>query len=138
MTQKDVETAVIARMRAVPALANLIGGPGGPIRIYATRLPAGVLYPACATFKVHGAPVPAMGVDTGVVDKRIQVTTFGKSKDITREVGAQVLAALARFRGTSDTIVLQDVFVLNDGTDAADPDTGVHQLVQEFRVWVGP
>lgn len=130
MATAGAETALHTRLAGFAGLTALVAQ-----RIYATKPPQNATYPAVSHFGLPGQKYSAMGADAAVASRRFQVSSWGDTKSAALDVATQVRKALQRFRGTSDGIVVQDVFVVSDGLDLYEPDTFKHQIVQEYLMW---
>jgi len=76
----------------------------------------------------------AMGADTGLVEALVQISIVAVSYTACLALGAQLLDALQDYSGTSETVVIQRVFVENEIDLGYDYETARHSRVMEFRV----
>jgi hypothetical protein len=126
----SIEDAVYARLTAVAGVTALIA-----TRVYPVRVPQNPTYPLASYQKISDVPAHAMGSDAGVRTARVQVTAWGATYDDAKNVAIQVVAALSRFRGTSASVVVQDVFFENEVDLGFDAEALVHQVADDFFVY---
>ena len=127
-TLKD---AIFTRASAFAGLTNLIGSPP---RFYPVKLPDAPVYP-CATYNiVSGLSYSAMGVDTTVARRRLQITVWGGLSYADMDaVCEQVRACFKRLKATISSVVILDIYKLNE-TDLYDADAKVYYRAMDFDV----
>lgn len=125
----SVESAVLARLKATAAVTNLTT----TARIYGMRLPQKPTYPAIRIQKISETRVSLMGADSGVVHTRMQVDSYGETYSSARGLADAVRGALKRFRGTSASVVVQDVTLDNEFAVDED-DVDVYRVQQDYMV----
>ena len=103
-------------------------------RIYPVRLPQDATFPAIVYTRISSIRHSAMGSDCGIVEKRIQVSSWGKTYAAANALAEAVRDALQRFRGTVDGVVIQDIFVDGDGPETWEDDAEAWQGVCDYRV----
>lgn len=108
-----IEGGLLARGIAVSALTDLIGT-GNDARLYAMRLKQNETLPAVTYSRVGGTRNHNMGTDTGNVESRWQFSCWATTYEGVRDVSTAVRTAYSRFSGTSDSTVIDDIFVENE------------------------
>lgn len=116
----NAELAVVAILRANPDVSALVGD-----RIYPLFIPLGSAYPCLTYERVSGSHASSgeMAVqDPDAGDIRIQVTAWADQYLQGKALTEAVRAALRRWRGTVDGIVVWDIQLAGDGPDLSDSD----------------
>ena len=108
-------------------------------RVYPVVMPQGCTLPAVTYQKIDGPRVHAMGSDAGLAHPRFQVSCWGSTYKSTKDVAAQVRAALQDYTGTmggAGGVSVGGVF-LDDENDLFDDaaGTGVYHVALDFIVW---
>ena len=103
-------------------------------RIYPVQVPQNATFPCVTYSRVSANRWSAMGSDTGLVEKRIQVSSWGQTYAAANALAEAVRGALQRYRGTVDGVVIQDIFIDGDGPETWEDDAGAYQAVSDFRV----
>ncbi len=124
----SIEEALYTRLSNHGGLSALVG-----TRIYPSVMPQGVTLPALTYRKTGGARVHAMGSDPGVARPRFELSCWSTSYNEAKDVGAQVRAALQRWRGTVSGVTVQDAFIKGEA-DSFEPDTGLHRVDLDFEI----
>ena len=124
-----IETAIFTRLTGHAGTTALVG-----TRVYPDHLPQNPTYPAITYTRVTTERASAMGVDTGVVEAEFRIVCFDETYAEVKAVALQVLDALQRFRGTVDSVVIQDVFIINQDYDF-DDDVGLYEINLDFSFW---
>lgn len=125
----SVEKAVYARLSTATGLTALTS-----TRIAPAVNPQGVTYPSVTFRVISEERVTAMGSDPGIARARVQVDAWSDDFAEAEPVANQVRAALQRYRGTSATVEVLDVFVLNRTHLYQEDPVNVHQVSQDFEV----
>jgi hypothetical protein len=102
-------------------------------RIYPVNAAQSATLPFVVYREVSAERISAMGVDTGMVRPRYQVSVFASSWSSARAVAVQVRLALQRFRGTSAGVTIEEIFMLNS-LELTDDNIEVKQVVMDFEI----
>ena len=124
-----IETALYDRLSNFAGLTSLVS-----TRIYPVQAPQSVTDPFVTYFLVTAAPVGALAADTDIEMPRFQVSGWSLSFDTAKSVGDQIKAALKRYNGTNDSVVIIDSVYLNR-VDLHDPETDYYQDALDFEIW---
>ena len=128
-----VENAVRSRLNGFAGLTSLVAS-----RIHPLTLPQNVTYPAVSYSKVSVERVRAMGADPGLALARFQVSCWATTYAAVRDVGEQVRAALQRWRGTVEGVVIQESFFENEvdlfEPAVGEPTRGIYHRALDFTV----
>jgi hypothetical protein len=125
-----VEEGLVAQMLATGALTTLVA-----TRIYWGLAAQDAPRPYLTFAQIAGVRQPAMGVDTGIVQARYQITAWADTADSAKDTIAAVRGALERYRGTVDTIEVIDTFVENELGPLWDDVALAQSYVMDFLVW---
>ena len=125
-----IEEALYTRLSGHAGLTALVS-----TRIYPVKLPQNPVYPA-VTYESRGggAVQQSMGVTTGIRRPIFQIACFADTYDSACSVGAQVQAALSRYRATVGGIVIQDILETDEPDDFWTDEPPCWQRVLEFEV----
>jgi hypothetical protein len=110
----SVDESLESRLQGFAGLNALISG-----RVYPSKLPQGVTYPAISFTRISTTESHAMGVDTGVKRARFQVSCWGSNKATAYAVAEQVDLALRRWKGLVGSVQIDDT-LLEDRSDGWD------------------
>lgn len=127
-----VDEAVYKRLSGFAALTALVPA----ARITPVRASQTGAYPYVTYQVISDNVYPAMSRDAVPHRARVQVNSFHKDFTAMRAVDAQVRAALSRFRGTSGTVTVQDIFedTVQD-LDAPEVGDGVFHRARDFIIF---
>ena len=125
----DSEKSVRARLVGHTGVSNKVGK-----RVYYSRLPANPKYPAISLQEISAVPEPVMGDDTGHVLASIQVDAWAEDRDTAKSLGEQVRDALQRYRGTSESSVLEFISMNSRGV-RFEPEGRNWRHSQDFDFW---
>lgn len=123
------ESALVARLLATTGVTALVGS-----RIDPLLVPERTTYPCVIYRQVDRATVSAFGDDVGLTQTVVEVESFAATFTAARALASQVQTALQRWRGTAGGVTVQAVMFEQELPDY-DPDTRVHSIRQDFRVW---
>lgn len=73
--------------------------------------------------------------DLGIVRVRVQFNSFAATETACLALDAQVYAAFIRYRGTSASLVIQDVFPEEAVEPFFDPTAKIWKRPRDFMVW---
>ena len=110
-----------------------IGGPGAP-RVYSTSLPQPYTLPAITFFRVDTPSEGSHDSDSDPLDlihPRFQISCWATTDAVALPI-ARTVRTIFKAWGISGTRHAQWV----DQRPITDPDTGVHQTVIDFIIWV--
>ena len=126
-----IETALRSIALAHAGTAALIG-----TRYYAAgEAPQAAALPFMTAQRISTGRDHAMGADTGLVEGLVQISIVAVSYTACLALAAQLRAALQDYAGTSETVVIQRVFLENETDLGYDYEPARHSRVMEFRVW---
>ena len=124
-----VEAAVYSILSSDSAVDTLVDG-----RVYPKRLPQSPTLPAVTYFRVGAQRSSVMGNDTGIVRKRIQVSSWGKTYAAVNELAEAVRNAMQRKRGTFAGVEIIDIFVDGDASEMFEDDVEIYQAPTDYEV----
>ena len=130
-----ITKAIYSRLANYAGLTALVG-----TKVYSIKVPQGTALPYVVVQTISRRRVSAMGDDIGHVESRVQVSTFADKYDNAstgaKQIAAQVRAALQRFSGTVESVVISDIY-LEGESDLYDPEpeTGVYHIPLDCMVW---
>jgi hypothetical protein len=122
--------ALRLHLQASPAIAALVGDRVGP-----GRLADNTLYPAIALYRISTPRRMHMTGVSGLVGPRIQISCFAQRQDKADELGREVTAALAGFRGLMAGVVPVDGALPEDDRDGVEPNPDVYSRLLDFFIW---
>jgi hypothetical protein len=102
-------------------------------RIYPSRLPANVAFPAVVYTVISSIPEATFEGDaeTELVDSRVQIDCYAKGYDDAQALGRVIAVFLTQLDD-------QDLRVqLLDSRDLFEDDTTLHRVSMDFGVWAG-
>ena len=123
-----MENALYSRLSGHAGLSALVG-----VRVYPLRLPQDTTLPAVTYTRVGTRRLRAMGSDPGLARARFQVAAWAATFAAGRDAGEQIRAALQRWRGTLEGVVVQDSFFETE-VDVYEPDTETYQRTLNFEI----
>jgi hypothetical protein len=126
----SLEAAIAARLKAVGGLTALVAQ-----RIYPQALPDGATLPAVTYSRISTGHNSAMGSDAAAVRARVQVSCWGKKYGDAKDVQVEARKALQRFRGTSASTVIDDIFIEEERDLPREPVTGIYHCVTDVIAW---
>ena len=103
-------------------------------RIYPVKLPQDPTYPAVTYFRVSGLRHSVMGNDTGIVEKRVQISSWAESYAAVNGLAEQVRDAMQRTRGTFAGVEILDIFMEGDGPEIWEDAVGAYQAITDCNV----
>lgn len=124
-----IEAAVFQLLADSAAVGAICGD-----RIYPVQVPQGATLPCVTYGRVSAARWSAMGTDTGLVEKRFQVSCWAETYARANALAEAVRGALQRRRGTIDGVVIQDIFLDGDGPETWEDEVGAYQALADYRV----
>lgn len=126
----DIQDALFTRVTGVAGVTALIG-----TRMYpADSVPQDPTYPFLTYQRVSTQRESVSGSDIALVWARFQFDSFADTYDDAVALAAQVRAALQRYNGTVDGVVIQQVFMANELDDfEASVEKG--RVIQDYIVW---
>ena len=103
-------------------------------RIYPVKLPQDPTYPAVTYFRVSALRHSAMGKDTGLVEKRIQISSWAKLYSEVNDLADRVRDAMQRTRGVFSGVEILDIFMDGDGPEIWEDEVNVYQAITDCNV----
>lgn len=104
-----IEDAIYTHLAANAGVAALVG-----TRIYPILMPESPTYPAVVYRFLSEITYPAMGADTGITHRRMQVDCWADTRTGAQQLGDAVTSALSRFMGTvsytGGSTVISDIY----------------------------
>lgn len=104
-------------------------------RYYTAERPATAIKPFAVGRVISAVRPQAMGSAPGNVRARVQITSFGDRPAQARALGEAVRLALHRWRDSSDTVVIEDVFLENELGPSFMDDSGLYEFMQDYIVF---
>ena len=126
----DLCEAFRTRLTEHAGTAALIG-----TRAFFDHLPKGPTLPAVVVQQISGRPVPAMGADTGNNSGRVQTDAYAATRAGAQLLGAQMRAALKRYRGTVAGVEVDDVFLEDEEGPSEEEETGRWRVRMDWTAW---
>lgn len=117
-----VETAIVAILEANTAVAAIVGR-GKAARVYPGVIPVGGELPAITFQRIAAERAEGLDGTGSLAWPRVQLTCWAGTYLAARDLFAAVRDALLDYSGTSDTVAVADIRLLDDG-DMVDPAPG--------------
>jgi uncharacterized protein DUF3168 len=132
----EVEEALRGRLITFPAVNNLVGD-----RVYPDQAPQNATYPYIVFQRISTPRATAMGMDPMLAWPRFQLSILAREDlktayENAKDVVIAARAALRRFKGTQDGVVIQDIMLL-DENDIEAPDAEVQGIALDIMIWHG-
>lgn len=124
-----VEAAVFNLLSSDAGVSGVVSN-----RIYPVKLPQDPTYPALTYFRVSALRHSVMGNDTGLVEKRIQVSSWAKLYSEVNNLAERVRDAMQRTRGTFAGVEILDIFMEGDGPEIWEDAVGAYQAITDCNV----
>ena len=124
-----VEAAVFDLLSSDAGVSGVVSN-----RIYPVKLPQDPTYPALTYFRVSALRHSVMGNDTGLVEKRIQVSSWAELYSEVNNLAELVRDAMQRTRGTFAGVEILDIFMEGDGPEIWEDDVGAYQAITDCNV----
>lgn len=132
-----IEDALYTRLQAVSAVTALVS-----TRIYPTKTENQNPTSPYVTYELlRTERTSAMGADTGDVRTEVRFHVWAKDSasaagyDTAKSVASEIRQALQRYRGTSASTQVQDVFVIDEFTaEDVEPEWS-HRLIEFEAIW---
>lgn len=115
------------------AIYALLTG-GGIARVYPPPIPDNPTYPLVTYAQVSGVRGYVMEGADGLVIGRFQVDCWDPLSSAARTLAETVRLILSGYRGTSDDMELQSVFLFGE-TKMFDDAADLHRVMQEYRIF---
>ena len=125
----SIETALFDRLDNFAGLTSLVVS-----RIYPVNAPQGVTDPFITYQLISAVPIEALSASTDIETPRFQVSGWSVNYDTAKAIGDQIKAALKRYSGTNDSVVIIDSLFVNR-TQIYDSETTYHQDALDFEIW---
>ncbi len=126
------------------ALYAILSGAAGVTALVSTEIHPGILPQSVAitqsaiSFRqVSDAAVGKFGADSDLTRARLQIDCWANKYDKARAIAKAVAgknSAVRRYSGTAGGVVVQNITVLNGGTDLYEPDTGAHHIAVDIQM----
>lgn len=138
----DIESAVVAIIKASPAVVALLGTP--ITRFYPDTIPIGVVYPASAYQRIVSVPMsrklstprPAVSVLAQLTTVLIQVTVHAKSASDRSLVSEAIREALVGHQREVWANVFVNVILPPSGQRGThNATTGIYERQLDFPIW---
>lgn len=123
------EAAVFNLLSNHAGVSGLVGS-----RIYPVKLPQDPTYPALTYFRVSGLRHSVMCNDTGIVEKRIQISSWADSYAGVNALAEQVRDAMQRTSGTFAGVEIIDTFMDGDGPEIWEDEVSAYQAITDCNV----
>jgi hypothetical protein len=124
----SIDTALFTRMSTFAALTALVS-----TRIYPVTMPQAATFPCVTYQQISGVRDYVMGNQSGLVRARFQVDSWSETYAETRSVSEQVRLALSNYAGTSDTVVIDRIEMVNEER-LDESESALHRIMQEYMV----
>lgn len=107
-------------------------------RIYPLRLPQNPTFPAVTYTNIMSERPETMTGGTGLVRSRLQVDSWGQTKEAAEDLAARIRKVLQGFRGafgSGATLVnVQAVHYVSD-FEMYDPDVNNYRVIKDYHIW---
>lgn len=132
----SIDSALITRLKNFAGLSALVGA-----RVFAHPLPTKSTaydpYPCVEIAQTHGRRDYVMGGQSGLVRAHFDIWAWDDSPAKVRAIAEQVRRALSGYSGTSDTVTIDHIELMDEdrvdnASDAVGDDTAI---VQDYLVW---
>lgn len=107
-----IENGLLDRLSNYTNLTDLVS-----TNIYASHIPQKSTLPCVAYRKNSSRPKMLLATDTDVFETDFDVGCFSKDYDEANAIAEQVIAALQRYSGTNDSVVIMDGVIRDIGND---------------------
>ena len=124
----SIDSALYTRMSGFAGLIALTG-----TRIYPPPIPQNATYPCCTYQQISGPRGYVYGNQSGFVDARFQVDSWATTSVAVRAVAEQVRLCLSIYKGTSDSVVI-DLITLIDEQRLYDDEAKLHRAVHDYMI----
>jgi len=124
-----IEVALKTRLGSFAGLTALVGAKVFPAGV----AQQGAVFPYCTYMRVSSERDPMMGVDSGLVRGRYNVTSFADTYAGVKAIAEQVRLALARYRATVGGVEIQDIYIENEA-DFYDDNVQAFYIASDFEV----
>ena len=124
-----VEAAVFDLLSSDAGVSGVVSN-----RIYPVKLPQDPTYPAITYFRVSALRHSAMGNDTGIVEKRVQISSWAELYADANNLAERVRDAMQRTRGTFAGVEILDIFMEGDGPEIWEDAVGAYQAITDCNV----
>jgi len=124
-----LEEALYSRLSGFAALTNLVG-----LRIYPLEAPQDSPRPHVVYTRDITETISAFGSDTGNVKVVMEISAWATTYDSALAICKQIKAALQRWSGTYDSVVIQDTFIDTEFQDFESDTAGV-RVSQNYIIW---
>lgn len=124
-----VEAAVFNLLSSDAGVSGVVSN-----RIYPVKLPQDPTYPALTYFRVSALRHSVMGNDTGIAEKRVQVSSWAKLYSEVNNLAERVRDAMQRTRGTFAGVEILDIFMEGDGPEIWEDAVGAYQAITDCNV----
>jgi hypothetical protein len=132
----DIEYALVAHLAADPVVGPLVVA-GGKRRIYPLQPPSPATLPLITFQRISTPRVRDFGGDTGLVDPRIQITSWAGSYEEATALAVAVHAALKDLRneviGGAGGVFIRNV-ALDDERPRRETQAVIFQIEQDYIV----
>ena len=108
----SIESATYTRLAAHAGVSAIVS-----TRIYPQHLPQKPTYPCIAYRRQDFNPVSLLGADTTVADTRMDIACFAITYDAMINLSDEIRQCWQRFKGTSDSVVIRDTFIVDISND---------------------
>lgn len=127
----DIEEAVYSRLVNHAGTTALVG-----TRVKPQVLDQNTTYPAISFSRISTNRQSAMGSDVPIARAMIQISCWGEDYPDSKDVAAQVRAAMQRWRGTVAGVTVHDTYIENE-IDLHDPETNKYFVAIDCLVIFG-
>jgi hypothetical protein len=121
----SIDTALFTRLSGNVALAGT--------RIYPPPIPQNATYPLVTYQQISGVRDYVYSNQSGLVRARFQMDSYAETAMGARALAEQVRLCLSIYRGTSDTIVIDLIQIINEQR-VYDEDVGLHRLIHDYQI----
>jgi hypothetical protein len=129
MAIAQIDEAIYSALTGNATLTGLVS-----TRIYPLVLPQECDLPAVTFFRVSNLHNHGMGGDVTLMETRLQISSLADSVSMMRTVSDAVRGVLSRWRGTYESVVVQDS-LLDSEMDDFEPETEVYQCIQDYIIY---
>lgn len=133
----SIEDALYTRLQAVTGVTDLVS-----TRIYPAKTENQNPTAPYVTYEILNTDrVSAFGSDSGDVTSEIrfhvwaQDTSSLSAYDSTRNVALEIRGALQRYRGTSATVAVGDIFIIQEFAAPEPEPTWAHRIIEVRAHW---
>ena len=124
----SLEKAVRTLLLADATIAAAVGA-----RLYGSRMPQGVQYPAIVIHRISASRVRSLAGPSGYAIVRVQLDVWAVTYEQTKEIGDRIRAVLDGYAGTVEGVQFGNAEPVMEQDDF-DGDVEAYRLIQDWMI----